>query len=47
MELVKSQSRGGGGGAGGFGELRAADPQAISYAWQRRLNSYIKSGDIV
>ena len=47
MELVNSQSRGGGGGAGGFGELRAADPQAISYAWQRRLNSYIKSGDIV
>ena len=47
MELVNSQSRGGGGGAGCFGELRAADPQAISYAWQRRLNSYIKSGDIV
>ena len=47
MELVNSQSRGSGGSGGSFGELRAADPQAISYAWQRRLNSYIKSGDIV
>ena len=47
MELVDSQSRGGGGSSEGFGELEAADSQAIAYAWQRRLNSYIKSGDIV
>ena len=47
MELVNSQSRSGGGGGGGFGDLKAADSQAIAYAWQRRLNSYIKSGDIV
>ena len=47
MELVNSSKQTSGGGGGGFGELRAADPQAISYAWQRRLNSYIKSGDIV
>ena len=47
MELVNSSKQTSGGGGGSFGELRAADPQAISYAWQRRLNSYIKSGDIV
>jgi len=47
MELVNSSKQTSGGGGGGFGELRAADPQAIAYAWQRRLNSYIKSGDIV
>ena len=47
MELVDSQSRGGGGSSEGFGELEAADSQAIAYAWQRRLNSYIKSGYIV
>ena len=47
MDLVDSQSRGGGGSSEGFGELEAADSQAIAYAWQRRLNSYIKSGDIV
>ena len=47
MELVDSQSRGGGGSSEGFGELEAADSQAIAYAWQRRLNSYLKSGDIV
>tara|TARA_R100000234_G_scaffold13653_1_gene7611 strand:+ start:102 stop:482 length:381 start_codon:yes stop_codon:yes gene_type:complete len=47
MELVNSSKQTSGGGDGGFGELRAADPQAIAYAWQRRLNSYIKSGDIV
>ena len=47
MELVNSSKQTSSGGGGGFGELRAADPQAIAYAWQRRLNSYIKSGDIV
>ena len=47
MELVNSSKQTSGGGGGSFGELRAADPQAIAYAWQRRLNSYIKSGDIV
>ena len=47
MELVNSSKRSGRSGDGSFGELQSADPQAISYAWQRRLNSYIKSGDIV
>ena len=48
MQLVNSQSGGGGGNSsGGFGELQAVDPQAVAYVWQRRLNSYIKSGDIV
>ena len=47
MELVNSSKQTSGGNGGGFGELQAADPQAIAYAWQRRLNSYIKSGDIV
>ena len=47
MELVNSSKQTSGGGAGSFGELRAADPQAIAYAWQSRLISYIKSGDIV
>ena len=45
MELINSES--GRKGTGGFGELKAADSQAIAYAWQRRLNSYLKSGDIV
>ena len=45
MEIINSES--GSKGTGGFGELKAADSQAIAYAWQRRLNSYIKSGDIV
>ena len=45
MELINSES--GSKSAGGFGELKAADSQAIAYAWQRRLNSYLKSGDIV
>lgn len=30
-----------------FANLQAADPQAIAYAWQRRLNSYLKSGEII
>ena len=47
MELVNSSKRSGRSGDGSFGELQSADPQAIAYAWQRRLNSYIKSGDIV
>ena len=45
MEIA-TKSKGGGGG-GSFGELKSADPEAIAYAWQRRLNSYLKSGDIV
>ena len=45
MELINSES--GSKGTDGFGELKAADSQAIAYAWQRRLNSYLKSGDIV
>ena len=45
MELINSES--GSKSASGFGELKAADSQAIAYAWQRRLNSYLKSGDIV
>ena len=45
MELINSES--GSKSGSGFGELKAADSQAIAYAWQRRLNSYLKSGDIV
>ena len=45
MELINSES--GSKGTDGFGELKAADSQAIAYAWQRRLNSYLKSGDII
>ena len=41
MELVNSSKRSGRSGDGSFGELQSADPQAISYAWQRRLNAYI------
>ena len=39
--------RGTGSGSGSFGQLKSADPEAIAFAWQRRLNSYLKSGDIV
>jgi len=45
MEIATTSK--GGGGGGSFGELKSADPEAIAYAWQRRLNSYLKSGDIV
>jgi hypothetical protein len=45
MELINSES--GSKSGSEFGELKAADSQAIAYAWQRRLNSYLKSGDIV
>ena len=41
MELVNSSKRSGRSGDGSFGELQSADPQAIAYAWQRRLNAYI------
>tara|TARA_R100001530_G_scaffold116715_1_gene83801 strand:- start:101 stop:487 length:387 start_codon:yes stop_codon:yes gene_type:complete len=45
MEIVASQSRQS--GVSEFGQLQSANPEAIAYAWQRRLNSYMKSGDIV
>ena len=45
MEIATTSK--GGGGGGSFGELKSADPESIAYAWQRRLNSYLKSGDIV
>ena len=43
----KASLLGASGGGDSFGQLKAADPEAIAYAWQRRLNSYLKSGDIV
>ena len=46
MEIANT-SKGASGGGDSFGQLKAADPEAIAYAWQRRLNSYLKSGDIV
>jgi len=45
MEIAAASK--GAGGGGDFGQLKSADPEAIAYAWQRRLNSYLKSGDIV
>ena len=45
MELVQSASTPK--GSQGFGELQSANAEAIAYAWQRRLTSYVKSGDIV
>ena len=38
MEVVASSKAGSG---GGFGDLIAADSQAIAYQWQQRLNAYI------
>ena len=45
MEVVAASKAGKGSGA--FGQLKSEDPEAHAYAWQRRLNSYLKSGDIV
>ena len=47
MALAQSSGSGGKGSRSSFGQLKSADPEAIAYAWQRRLNSYLKSGDIV
>mgnify|MGYP003138816376 CR=1 FL=1 len=38
MEVAASSKTGSG---GGFGDLKAADSQAIAYQWQQRLNAYI------
>ena len=46
MQLT-SGSKASSGGGSNFGQLKSADPEAIAFAWQRRLNSYLKSGDIV
>jgi len=43
---ITSDSKTGGGTSSSFGQLKSADPEAIAFAWQRRLNSYMKSGDI-
>ena len=47
MQLTSGSKTGTGSGSGSFGQLKSADPEAIAFAWQRRLNSYLKSGYIV
>ena len=43
MELAESERA----GTGEFpGPIRTTDPEAVAYAWQKRLNSYVGSGDI-
>jgi len=43
MELAASEKA----GAGEFpGPIKSTDPEAVAYAWQRRLNSYVGSGEI-
>jgi hypothetical protein len=47
MQITSGSKTGTGSSSGNFGQLQSADPEAIAFAWQRRLNSYLKSGDIV
>ena len=43
MELAESERA----GEGDFpGPIKSTDPEAVAYAWQKRLNSYVGSGDI-
>ena len=43
MEMVASERA----GTGEFpGPIKSTDPEAVAYAWQRRLNSYVGSGEI-
>ena len=43
MELAVAEKA----GEGEFpGPIKSTDPEAVAYAWQRRLNSYVGSGEI-
>ena len=43
MDLIASEKA----GESEFpGPIKSTDPEAVAYAWQRRLNSYIGSGEI-
>ena len=43
MEMAASEKA----GTGEFpGPIKSTDPEAVAYAWQRRLNSYVGSGEI-
>ena len=43
MELAVTEKA----GEGEFpGPIKSTDPEAVAYAWQRRLNSYVGSGEI-
>ena len=43
VELAESERA----GEGDFpGPIKSTDPEAVAYAWQTRLNSYVGSGDI-